>query len=80
MLHPLLKIYVLEICLVDSLLATHISQCTYRHSSTIPTTPGSLFPSESLPPPPSPHIPVGEGQAQIDFNVNSYLYIQLENI
>ena len=50
---------------------------TYRHISTIPTTPGSLLLSEpSLPPPPPPpppppHLPLGEGQAQGDVNVNS---------
>ena len=46
---------------------------TYRHISTIPTTPGSLLSSSTDPAVPcSPHTPLGEGQEHGDFNVKSY--------
>ena len=43
---------------------------TYRHISTIPTTPGSLLSSSTDPALP-PHTPLGEGQEHGDLNVNS---------
>ena len=46
---------------------------TYRHISTIPTTPGSLLSSSTDPALPCfPHTPLGEGQEHGDLNVNSY--------
>ena len=48
---------------------------TYRHMSTMPTTPGSLLSSTDTPL--TPHTPLATGQAHGDFNVKPYNNINI---